>query len=670
MKRAISVRIIPAIAIIAVACNTLHAQKQVSDNPVSCYSSLLSGSPPTLSANVDSISNNGTVVVNGADTAEPTTPFQWAWGDGSMTSGFFPQQHVYGSTSQNYVVAITATENNGSMQQFSLPVFFVAPLITAQPLPGVSFQIPSAAVTLSAHWSIPPTDVQPFPDSSFPVYSRSDLAYILAAIDSIDYDFVNQNSFLLNGVFSIDMFELTSDFVGGESFWNTTPMSVGYSATMVGPSPQWYILFNEIGKDATLNTPQSLTFGANVAGDASEIYEETLGDIFSYASGCQLISNASLYGIGGDVALDIRNSLLGGAAALQSAFNAYVADGAPFSSWNPNAGNPNYIGSDPTLGTLSTLAWKFIEHAELQGAGYEAPATRLMALLQLFNPSMLARYAPQDNTEAAATFRSTLLVAAISYAFSEDLRSEFEALNFPIDDATFEQLYEMASGGEPPPPPPPSITAVVNGADFKSEPLSPGAWISILGQNLGQTSTASSANTLTLGGASVSVCRIAAVLNYNSGPVTANGSTSWQINALVPDGVAEQTSCAVVVTVGSQASAPINVAIAGGILELFQFTTAAGKLPIVTHANYSLVGPVSAGLVPAKPNETVIAWATGDCATASLTVSGISASVAFSGRVAPGLCQVNFVVPGMAPAGGDQLSASTSPNTYTLWVSP
>jgi hypothetical protein len=38
----------------------------------------------------------------------------------------------------------------------------------------------------------------------------------------------------------------------------------------------------------------------------------------------------------------------------------------------------------------------------------------------------------------------------------------------------------------------------------------------------------------------LTVCGITAVLNYNSGPVTSNGSTSWQINALVPDGVAGQ----------------------------------------------------------------------------------------------------------------------------------
>jgi len=224
-------------------------------------------------------------------------------------------------------------------------------------------------------------------------------------------------------------------------------------------------------------------------------------------------------------------------------------------------------------------------------------------------------------------------------------------------------------------PPVPSINSVVNGADFKSEPISPGAWISILGQNLGQTATAAFANTYTLGRASVFICGISTILSYNSGPVTTNGSTSWQLNALMPAGVAGRTSCPVTVTVTDQSftqgqtSQPASVAIASGVMELFQFTSSAGSLPIITHADYSLVGPATAGLTPAKPKETVIAWGTGDCSTAGLTVGGTSAAVAFSGQVEPGLCQVNFIVPN-SPTGSNQLKVSTSPNLYSLWVSP
>jgi uncharacterized protein (TIGR03437 family) len=282
---------------------------------------------------------------------------------------------------------------------------------------------------------------------------------------------------------------------------------------------------------------------------------------------------------------------------------------------------------------------------------------------------------PSDYDEQGRVYQAVLLAFAAtpwvqgSYSFGYEYYN-LDSKGFSIRGKTAEQIVSQIyrQMNSTPKAPALSITAVVNGADFKSETLSPGAWISILGQNLGQLEAASSANTLTLGAASVTVCGITAILNYNSGPVTTNGSTGWQINALVPDGVAGQTSCPVVVSVVAQASPPVNVAIAGGIMELFQFTTSAGTLPVITHADYSLVGPANAGLVPAKPNETVIAWATGDCSTPSITVAGGFATVAFSGRVGPGLCQINFVIPNTS-SGSSQLRISSSPNTYNLWIS-
>jgi len=266
---------------------------------------------------------------------------------------------------------------------------------------------------------------------------------------------------------------------------------------------------------------------------------------------------------------------------------------------------------------------------------------------------------PFGNYSVVKLMDGSLLVTSRATPEGPDRLTNIQKLQFAdetIDAASIPQVS------------PPMITSVVNGADFKTETLSPGAWISLLGQNLGQGEAASSSNTLTLGGASVTVCGIPAVLNYNSGPITTNGSTGWQINALVPDGVAGQTLCPVVVTLGAQASPPVNVAIAGGIVELFQFTTSAGTLPIITHADYSLVGPVSAGLAPANPNETVIAWATGDCSTPVVTIGVTPATVTYAGRVGPGLCQINFVVPNV-PAGSNQLTVSTSPSAYSLWVS-
>jgi uncharacterized protein (TIGR03437 family) len=210
---------------------------------------------------------------------------------------------------------------------------------------------------------------------------------------------------------------------------------------------------------------------------------------------------------------------------------------------------------------------------------------------------------------------------------------------------------------------------IVNAADLKVEPLPPDTWFTIFGQNLGSAAQWTNADTFTLGGAGVTVCGTPAAISYNSGPVVTNGVTGWQLNALTPDAVAGQTSCAVVVTVDGQASAPVTVNIASGILELFNFASSAGSLPVITHADYSLVGPSSAGLIPAQPGEAVTGWGTGDCLSPTITEDGQAAPVLYSGMEEAGLCQLNFLVASGA-SGGSQLKISTSPNVYTLWVAP
>jgi len=128
------------------------------------------------------------------------------------------------------------------------------------------------------------------------------------------------------------MLENTS-FGGGYSFWYTTPMSVGYGLPVLTPQIQWYILFNEIGKDTTLNSPVTFPFGGNTDGSASEIYSETMGAIFSFATGYELVNNAAKYGIGDDFAQDIGNWMLTGASTGvigKQSYDAYVCCGGAF----------------------------------------------------------------------------------------------------------------------------------------------------------------------------------------------------------------------------------------------------------------------------------------------------------------------------------------------------
>jgi hypothetical protein len=110
-----------------------------------------------------------------------------------------------------------------------------------------------------------------------------------------------------------------------------------------------------------------------------------------------------------------------------------------FSSWDDPA-----IPTDETFGTFMTVAHSFFVHAEDSGLGYRVPLKRMMNLLQEFGERDRERYSQYSNTPAAETFRATLMVAALSYGFGEDLRTEFRGLRFPINDEVYNELIQRA----------------------------------------------------------------------------------------------------------------------------------------------------------------------------------------------------------------------------------
>ena len=67
----------------------------------------------------------------------------------------------------------------------------------------------------------------------------------------------------------------------------------------------------------------------------------------------------------------------------------------------------------------------------------------MMRLLQVFNEDLANRYDQRNDSYEAEAFRSTLMVAALSYAFDMDLREECRSLNFPVDDTTYDELFAM-----------------------------------------------------------------------------------------------------------------------------------------------------------------------------------------------------------------------------------
>jgi len=171
----------------------------------------------------------------------------------------------------------------------------------------------------------------------------------------------------------------------------------------------------------------------------------------------------------------------------------------------------------------------------------------------------------------------------------------------------------------------------------------------------------------------------------NNVSVKVNGKSAYvyylsetQINVLTPlDGSQGQVS--IVVTNGTDSSSPFAAnmhAVAPSLLLI-----GASKYAVATHANGSLLGPLSMSVpgypfTPAQPGETVVLYAVGfglptltlvdGSATQSGTlptvpiiqIGGAAAAVQFAGIISPGLYQFNVIVPTTAANGDNPLTVS------------
>jgi len=196
-----------------------------------------------------------------------------------------------------------------------------------------------------------------------------------------------------------------------------------------------------MGHDATLNSPANYSYGGKIDGNANAIFSETMAQIFQHATAYELINGAGRYGLSEDIVFEIRQSAVQSMWLVRRSYENYVSSGMRFESWN----NPN-TPSDETFDTFMTIAYAFFVHAESSGLGYKVPLKRMMNLLQTFGPRDRERYSQYRNTKTAETFRSTLFVAALSYAFRQNLRTEFRDLKFPVNDEIYDEL--LARMGE------------------------------------------------------------------------------------------------------------------------------------------------------------------------------------------------------------------------------
>ncbi|MCC6696881.1 MAG: hypothetical protein IT365_14720 [Candidatus Hydrogenedentes bacterium] len=404
------------------------------------YRDVLYGKLPTLSAHVAEADRiTGIVRVQGVDLAAPSIPFTFDWGDGVSDDTFFPALHTYMVRDGNYVISVTAHYGHNATDTTLAVVRFVPPKIEQKELPGaLRVRIPQTSEGVESRlpgYGIP-SSLGGFDDRAFTILSREDIEYILSVAAVIQMDFVNDDVTRVDGSFQQALFRDPSA-AGMYSLWYTSPVAFGAGDAAFSGAIGYSSFFHEMGHNFTLNTPAAFCYGGKIDGPANAIYSETLAQLFQHATASELVRRSKEFGIPADLAVEIAASARDSMKLVRDSYEKYLAGNKPFATWN-NPATPE----DETFPTFMTLTYVFFEHAERSRAGYRTPLKRMMELLQTFDEGLHERYQQTEDTPAAATFRATLMVAAMSHGFGEDLRGRFVGLGFPIDGALFTELSQ------------------------------------------------------------------------------------------------------------------------------------------------------------------------------------------------------------------------------------
>ena len=411
------------------------------------YSKVLTKKPTTLflcDIQVDAVT--GILKCNGGDSARSQQPFRWEWGDGTVTTGYFPQTHSFGDTQQNYRLIVSAFHSDGIIESVDSMINFIAKdrSITPISLPlDIHFRIPKVMPNLHAVRA--PYGVNnkliPFDDRFFTKYPRETVEYLLSLAASVEVSFANGDVCRTDGKF--DQIALRDPPFGGMySLWYTEPICFGVGGDdKFQLDTAWSSFFHEMGHNVTLNTPEQYYWGFKQDGNANCIYSETMAQIMQHATAYELVNHHKKYGIGEGIADDIAISATNSMDILRNGYMRYCQNGMHYTSWNDPATPGGDIG-----GTFMTIAYLFISHAEQSNQGYFIPVKRMLQFLQSFNAEWEKGFSSHANSPEAERFRATLMTAALSYAFSMDVRQEFRDHNFPVDDMVYRSLMETVRG--------------------------------------------------------------------------------------------------------------------------------------------------------------------------------------------------------------------------------
>ena len=399
---------------------------------------------PTLKAAVRVVDTaTGEVEIYGSDSAQPTIPFTFDWADGQSEEGWFNRRHTYQDRTRNYFPKVTAHYADGSTGEVEMVVLFVAPQLDPQPLPStVSVTIPDHPVTLTSRvpWGSPPGNLTFFDDSFFPVIPRAAVEYVLTAGATVEEDLINGDHILIDGGFD-QVVLLQPGYGGGQAFTWASPLAIASNEYNMQTSPDWSLLFHELRHNFQANSPADpcfLYFG--VDGRGGLFLWEGVARILQVTPAYELLNDIERYGLGREIPVCIEETTLVMVTGFRDEYFGYVASGMPFTTYF----NDPAVPPDGVVIMACVMATRFWVHAEEQGLGYRVPSKRFMKLVHTFDQEAYDRWDSSRDTPEAELYRSTFMVTALSYAFNEDLRDEFRALNFPVSDTDYEALWQKA----------------------------------------------------------------------------------------------------------------------------------------------------------------------------------------------------------------------------------
>ena len=380
----------------------------------------------------------GQVSINGVDTS-PANSFTWDWGDGIIENLWFPGGHTYQDTSKNYIVVVTSNYIDGTREKAKVIVIFTQSQLLPIQLPdNVTVRIPEIPVDMTSRmpgYGVP--SLVPLDESCFDNTPRGILAYVLTVGAVLQMDYVDGDIILPDNTFQQVILRDPAIPVGMMySLWYTTPVAFATFCESMQGGIAYSSFFHEMGHNVTLNFPAGYHYGGKIDGLANTIYSETMAQIFQHATLYDIINRYDQYGLTEEIAMILETEALNSFRVICTAYQRYLDEAMPFHSWDV---------PDSTFDTFMTIAYKFMEHAENQNLGYRTPVRRLSEFLAHFNPDWHSGFSQHADSPEAEAFRATLMTAALSYAFGSDLREEFAALNFPLDDSVFDQLLQTVT---------------------------------------------------------------------------------------------------------------------------------------------------------------------------------------------------------------------------------